>query len=92
MIESIKKHWATVLSVIAAIVGFIVFRDKLQEGLKAKLKNADVGSKDAVLEERKSGIKRDRALEEARAADLRNQLNKGVSQSDQDTINFYKKK
>ena len=92
MLDTIKKHWTTVISVIVAIVGFIVFRDKLQEGLKAALKNADTKGKDAVLEERKSGVQRDRALEEARATDLRNQLSKGVSQSDQDVVSFYKKK
>lgn len=91
--EWLKTNIKLVLSVLGTIAGYVLLKQYFQGDLKAKLKNADTKAQDAVLEERKSNIENDRAAEEARANELRNQLGKSnTNQEDSNIINFYKKK
>lgn len=90
--EWLKTNWKAVISVLGTIIGYILLKDKLQGGLKAKLKNANAEGKNAVLEERKSNTEKDRLDEEYKQKALREQLGKNSNNSDSDIVDFWKKK
>ena len=91
--ETIKRYWKQILTVLGAIVGFIFLRKYFQKDLLAKLLNQGAKAKDAVLEERKNRITQEASDEQLRNNELRKELGKDAPKADANEVeDFYKKK
>jgi hemerythrin superfamily protein len=92
--DFLKKYWKLLAAAFGTLLGLFLFERSKRQDAEAKLENAEVAGKDAVLESKKEAVQSEIAKTNQNIDQLAKDLQKSKEQnlSNEEIEKFYKDK